>query len=102
MALVMPSFDEGFGLGAVEAAACGTPVIATANSPLPQLLAGGGYFIDPRRPDELNAALRRLLRDDDHRRNLGRIAQEQASKLTWERAAGQFCELLDGIEANGQ
>lgn len=102
MALVMPSFDEGYGLGAVEAAACGTPVIATANSPLPQLLAGGGYFIDPHRPDELNAALRQLLRDDDHRRNLGRMAQERASELTWARAAGQFCELLDALEANGQ
>ena len=47
IALVIPSESEGFGLPAVEAAACGTPVIATLESPLPQLLEGGGLFVAP-------------------------------------------------------
>ena len=46
---------------AVEAAACGTPVIATTSSPLPRLLAGGGLFVNPREPSELKAALEPLL-----------------------------------------
>ena len=46
-ALVMPSANEGFGLPAIEAAACGAPVIATTESPLPQLLEGAGIFVRP-------------------------------------------------------
>ena len=45
--LVLPSLLEGFGLPAVEAAACGLPVIATTASPLPGLLGEGGLYVDP-------------------------------------------------------
>lgn len=99
LALVMPSLEEGFGLGAVEAAACGTPVIATCNSPLPQLLAGGGLFVDPRQPEQLAGALKLLLDDEDRRRCLGETALRRARELTWPRAAGQFRGLLDKLEA---
>ncbi len=98
-ALVMPSFDEGYGLGSVEAAACGTPVIATTSSPLPRLLSGGGYFIDPHQPAELKEALRRLLSDEAQQRQMGQIALARARELTWTRAADQFRELLAHIEA---
>lgn len=93
-ALVMPSLNEGFGLGAVEAAACGTPVIATTSSPLPSLLEGGGWFIDPAAPTELAEALRQCLTDEPSRRERGRVALERARWLTWERAVDQFREVL--------
>ncbi len=59
LALLLPSMSEGFGLPAVEAAACGTAVIATTASPLPELLAGGGVFVAPGDDAALTAAMRR-------------------------------------------
>ncbi|MFQ5616395.1 MAG: glycosyltransferase family 4 protein [Anaerolineales bacterium] len=96
-ALVMPSLAEGFGLGAVEASACGTPVIATKNSPLPELLEGGGLFFDPENPAELYDALTRLLSDDKKRARMGEKALARSAELTWPRAANQFLALLDTL-----
>lgn len=87
VALVLPSECEGFGLPAVEAAACGTPVIATAESPLPELLPGGGLFIEPGDVAALTSAMRVLAGDEARRRQLGAKALERASRLSWPRAA---------------
>jgi alpha-1,3-rhamnosyl/mannosyltransferase len=86
-ALLLPSEAEGFGLPAVEAAACGTPVIATTESPLPELLEGGGLFVRPGDFDQLHDAMRLLLDDPERRKELGRVALEKASSLSWDDAA---------------
>jgi glycosyltransferase involved in cell wall biosynthesis len=97
-ALVMPSLEEGFGLGAVEAAACGTPVVATRNSPLPQILDGGGLFVDPKRPEELYDALVQILSDESRHEKMGKTALAKAQELSWDRSAEQFRELLANID----
>ena len=86
-ALLLVSASEGFGLPAVEAAACGTPVIATTASPLPQLLAGGGLFVPPGDVDAIAAAMIRLSSDDEERRRLGSEALRRAGALSWDRCA---------------
>lgn len=86
-ALLLPSEMEGFGLPAVEAAACGTPVIATTESPLPELLEGGGLFVKPGDLDQLREAMNRLLADGPLRAAMGRAALEKASALSWDSAA---------------
>ena len=87
LALVLPSACEGFGLPAVEAAACGAPVIATSASPLPDLLAGGGLFVPPGDEAALARALRDVLRDEPNRRALGARARERAARLSWNESA---------------
>lgn len=89
VALLLPSEAEGFGLPAVEAAACATPVIATTESPLPELLAGGGFFVPPGDSPALEQAMRRLLDDQDARRLMGVAARTRATGLSWDRAGEQ-------------
>jgi glycosyltransferase involved in cell wall biosynthesis len=99
LALLLVSAREGFGLPAVEAAACGTPVIATTASPLPQLLAGGGLFVEPADVDAIAAAMRRLLDDEPGRRAMGAVARQQASALSWERCARQTLAAIEEAAA---
>ncbi|HVP31947.1 MAG TPA: glycosyltransferase family 1 protein [Myxococcota bacterium] len=93
-ALVLPSLEEGFGLPAVEAAAVGAPCIATRRSPLPELLEGGGLFVEPTDETALGGAMARLLDDDALRARLAARARERAAALTWEAAAARAHDAL--------
>lgn len=95
--LVLPSLMEGFGLPAMEAAACGCPVIATTSSPLPTLLGGGGLYIDPNKPEELEGALNRLLKSESLRQQMREAGLAAARKLTWDAAAQQMINLIQRV-----
>jgi glycosyltransferase involved in cell wall biosynthesis len=92
--LVLPSLMEGFGLPAVEAAACGCPVIATNASPLPELFGEGGIFIDPTEQDELETALSLVVESASLREHMRREGLAAAGRLTWESAARQMMDLI--------
>lgn len=92
--LVLPSLMEGFGLPAVEAAACGCPVIATTASPLPELLPGAGLFIEPNRP-ELEEALINILGSAGLRSSMRQAGLAAANRLTWEAAARQMMDVIN-------
>lgn len=88
LALALPSESEGFGLPAVEAAACGSPVVATTESPLPGLLEGGGFFVPPGDAGALTDSLRKLATDPALQRRMGDRALDRASRLSWPHSAG--------------
>jgi glycosyltransferase involved in cell wall biosynthesis len=97
--LVLPSLMEGFGLPAVEAAACGCPVIATTASPLPGLLGEGGCYVDPTQPDELELELTRILRSKSLRQRMRQAGLAAASRLTWDAAAQQMMSVVHQVAA---
>jgi glycosyltransferase involved in cell wall biosynthesis len=91
--LVLPSLMEGFGLPAVEAAACGCPVIATKASPLEGLLRGGGIYIEPVE-DEIARALELVLSSEEMRLKMSEEAVAAAQRLTWDHAAQQMIQVI--------
>ena len=95
--LVLPSLLEGFGLPAVEAAACGCPVIATTASPLPKLLGEGGLYVDPLESEQLEAALGRVLASPSLRRSMRAAGLARASQLTWAAAARQMMTVIHQV-----
>ena len=99
VAALLVSECEGFGLPAVEAAACGTPVIATTESPLPELLAGGGVFVRPGDEDAVSDAMRQLLTDTVRQTALGARARDRAGTLTWTACARATLEAISEAAA---
>lgn len=86
-ALVLPSLLEGFGLPAVEAMACGTPVLASRAGSLPEVVGPAGDLFDPTNAQDMADCIALLLANPDRRDRLAKIALEQARQFTWQRSA---------------
>src|SRR4029078_7325635 len=82
--VAVPSYSESFGLVAVEAQACGTPVVAAAVGGLPFALGDSGLLIDGHESADWSAGLEGLLDDPRRRELLSRKAVEHASQFSWE------------------
>ena len=87
MLLVIPSFEEGFGLTALEAMSAGVPVVASARGSLPEVTDGAALLIDPDDPESLATALMQLVSDSALRVTLSDRGLARAAQFTWAQAA---------------
>ncbi len=86
---VYPSFYEGFGLPPIEAMSCGTPVIGSNLTSVPEVLGNSGLLIDPINIDDLCTSMLRILYDKNLREELILSGLIRSSELTWEKTTKQ-------------
>ncbi|MGH9315067.1 MAG: glycosyltransferase family 4 protein, partial [Vicinamibacterales bacterium] len=85
--LVLPSFDEGFGLTALEAMSLGLPVIASDRGALPELVGDAGLLADPDDPDTFAAAIERVLDDPSLATDMETLGLARAARFDWDHSA---------------
>jgi glycosyltransferase involved in cell wall biosynthesis len=84
---IYPSLYEGFGLPILEAMACGTPVITSTTSSMPEVAGDAAIYVEPRKPERLAAAMASVLGDAKGMAELRRRGLERAKSFTWEAVA---------------
>jgi len=97
LAFVFPSLYEGFGFPVLEAMACGTPVICSDASSLPEVAGDAALRVNPRQGAELAGALARLVADEGLRRELVERGFRQVQRFSWRRCAEQVLTILEEV-----
>jgi glycosyltransferase involved in cell wall biosynthesis len=94
LALIYPSLYEGFGLPPLEAMACGTPVVTSNNTSLPEVVGDAAVLVNPEDVDSIASGIQEILSSADLRRELQEQGLQRARQITWQRAAEQTLQLL--------
>jgi len=96
-ALIAPSLYEGFGLTVLEAMACGTPVITSNVSSLPEVAGDAAILVNPRDVTAIVEAVDRLQQDTEHRILLSQKGLEHVQQFTWEAAARRTAQIYEKL-----
>ncbi|NIO19638.1 MAG: glycosyltransferase [Candidatus Aenigmarchaeota archaeon] len=90
---VYPSFAEGFGLPVLEAMACGTTVITSNSTALPELVGDAGIMVDAKNTEELAEAIYKVLKDSNLRNRLKNKGLEQSKLFSWHKTAEKVLDI---------
>ena len=85
--IVYISLYEGFGLPPLEAMACGTPVLTSNVTSLPEVVGDAALMVDPYDVDAIAEGIKRLIEDDNLRRELSQKGLARAKLFSWDRTA---------------
>ena len=94
LVLVLPSLMEGFGLPALEAMACGTPVIASRAGSLPEVVGDAGVLVDALEPDAIQRVIESVLAAPERRVAMRAKGIERARQFTWDAVAAKVRAVL--------
>jgi glycosyltransferase involved in cell wall biosynthesis len=100
--LVLPSFDEGFGLPVLEAMTLGLPVIAARRGSLPEVLGGAGILVEPDDCEGMAHAMRRVLEDPAEQRRMREAGLLRARTYSWDAAARRLYDAYAAALARRQ
>ncbi len=100
-ALAFPTLYEGVGLPVWEAMACGTPVLTSATTALPETAGGAALLVDPLAPGAIAEGLERLLADDAEHDRLRAAGLRRVADVSWDRTAQRLAALYEGVIAEG-
>lgn len=95
--LVLPSLEEGFGLPAIEAMACGAPVAASNRGSLPEIVGKAGRFFEPTSARAISDVLRQILSDDLLRNEMRATGLTRAREFMWDKAANEAIAIFDEL-----
>lgn len=95
--VVFPSLYEGFGFPVLEGMACGTPVITSNVSSLPEVAGDAALLINPVETDELTTAIQRIVEDADLRERLIQRGYQQIQHFTWANSAQHLYQIYQDI-----
>lgn len=96
---VFPTLYEGFGIPVLEAQQCGTPVITSNCSALPETGGDAALYVDPTDTASIAAAMVQLLTDENLRQELIRKGYENAKRFSWDRSAEKLDEIIEKVVA---
>src|SRR6266700_1326388 len=86
---VFPSLYEGFGLPPLEAMSCGAPVVCSNRTSLPEVVGDAALTVDPENVQELVAAMRRVLTDNELQADLRQRSLQRAAMFNWRKTASE-------------
>ena len=95
--LLLPSLHEGFGLTALEAMACGTPVITSNTSSLPEVVGDAAVLVDPLDTQALAEAIVRVFTDDRLATELSERGRRQAGEFSWDKTGRAVQAVLHDV-----
>lgn len=97
-ALLFPSLYEGFGLPPLEAMACGTPVLTSNVTSIPEVVGNAAVVVDPYDVDAMTDGMNRLVHDNALRESLIEKGLQRAQVFSWDKTAGKIQVVLDEVE----
>jgi glycosyltransferase involved in cell wall biosynthesis len=95
--LVLPSLYESFGLPALEAMACGCPVLVSNLAAFPEVYGDAAFYCNPNDTEDMALKLLKLSKDRKLRQRLVRKGRARAKRYSWKKSADQILKVIDSL-----
>ncbi len=99
LVFAFPSLYEGFGFPVLEAMACGTPVVCSNTSSLPEVAGDAALLVDPLDVEDIASSLLRVFQDEELRRRMVEAGYRQVQRFSWQNTARELLELFEELGA---